>query len=56
MEFKHLQAFVAVVRFSSFTKAADHLYLTQPTISAQIHQLEEVCRLPFSSAPPNPYR
>ena len=41
MEFKHLQAFAAVVRFGSFTKAADYLYLSQPTVSAQIRQLEE---------------
>lgn len=41
MEFKHLQSFVAVVKYSSFTKAADVLFLTQPTISSQIRQLEE---------------
>ncbi|MDO4477581.1 MAG: selenium metabolism-associated LysR family transcriptional regulator [Lachnospiraceae bacterium] len=41
MEFKHLQAFATVVKYNSFTKAADKLYLTQPTISSQIRQLEE---------------
>lgn len=41
MEFKHLQAFVAVVKLGSFTKAAECLFLSQPTISARIHQLEE---------------
>ena len=41
MEFKHLQTFAAVVKYNSFTKAADVLFLTQPTISSQIRQLEE---------------
>lgn len=47
MEFKHLQAFAAVIKYNSFTKAADHLYLTQPTISAQIRQLEEELQTPL---------
>lgn len=41
MEFKQLQSFVSVVQHKSFTKAADYLYLSQPTISAHIRQLEE---------------
>lgn len=41
MEFKQLEAFVAVVEYSSFSKAAKHLYLTQPTISAHIRALEQ---------------
>lgn len=41
MEFKQLEAFVAVVDYNSFTEAARHLYLTQPTISAHIHSLEK---------------
>lgn len=41
MEFKHLQSFVEVVNQKSFTKAAEHLFLSQPTISAHIQQLEE---------------
>lgn len=41
MEFKQLEAFVAVVDYNSFTEAAHHLYLTQPTISAHIHSLEK---------------
>ena len=41
MEFKHLAAFAAVVRYQSFTKAARTLFLTQPSVSAQISQLEE---------------
>ena len=41
MEFKQLESFVAVVRFHSFTKAADHLFTSQPTISSHIRMLEE---------------
>lgn len=41
MEFKQLQSFVEVVNYQSFTKAADKLYISQPTVSAHITQLEE---------------
>lgn len=41
MEFKQLQSFAAVVKYESFTKAAEKLYLSQPTISAHIQALEE---------------
>lgn len=41
MEFKQLRSFTAVVRYGSFTKAAEHLFLSQPTISSHIRQLEE---------------
>ena len=41
MEFKQLQSFVAVVQEKSFTKAASKLFLSQPTISTHIYQLEE---------------
>lgn len=41
MEFKQLEAFVAVVDYGSFSEAARKLYLTQPTISAHIRSLEE---------------
>lgn len=40
MDFKQLEAFVAVVDYNSFSEAARRLYLTQPTISAHIHTLE----------------
>lgn len=40
MEFKQLEAFVAVVEYNSFSEAARRLYLTQPTISAHIRSLE----------------
>lgn len=41
MEFKQLEAFVAVVEYNSFSEAARHLFLTQPTISAHIRSLEQ---------------
>ncbi|MDY4919895.1 MAG: LysR family transcriptional regulator [Phascolarctobacterium sp.] len=41
MEFKQLQSFVTVVQQKSFTKAATQLFLSQPTISLHITQLEE---------------
>ena len=41
MDFKHLQTFEAVVRQLSFSRAADELFISQPTISQHIRQLEE---------------
>ena len=41
MDMKQLQSFTAVVRYRSFTKAAERLYLSQPTISTHIRNLEE---------------
>lgn len=41
MEFKQLQSFVTVIKYQSFTKAAENLFVSQPTISAHISQLEE---------------
>ena len=40
MEFKQLQSFVEVVRNLSFTKASQELYISQPTVSMHIRQLE----------------
>ncbi len=41
MEFKQLRTFVEVVRTGSFTDAAQNLFLSQPTVSQHIRQLEE---------------
>lgn len=41
MDFKQIEAFVYVVRHKSFSKAADAIYLTQPTISSHINSLEK---------------
>jgi len=40
MDLKQLEAFVYVVQNQSFSKTAEQLYLTQPTISAHIASLE----------------
>ena len=40
MDFKQIEAFVNVIKYRSFSKAADVLFLTQPTISAHINSLE----------------
>lgn len=40
MDIKHLQYFIEVSRMKSFSKAAEHLYVTQPTISKMIRNLE----------------
>ncbi|SDB10027.1 selenium metabolism-associated LysR family transcriptional regulator [Eubacterium oxidoreducens] len=41
MEFRHLEVFVAVAELKSFSKAAEYLYLTQPTVSSHINSLEK---------------
>ena len=41
MELKHLQYFTEVVKQGSFSKAAEHLYISQPNISNVIKDLEE---------------
>ena len=41
MELKQLRSFATVVESRSFTKAAEKLYTSQPTISTHIRQLEE---------------
>ena len=38
---RQVRAFVVVARFSSFTRAADLLHLTQPALTVQIRQLEQ---------------
>lgn len=40
MEFRQLEAFIAVVREGSFTQAANRLNLSQPSLSTRIQQLE----------------
>ena len=40
MDFKQIEAFVNVVRYRSFSKAADATFFTQPTISSHIQNLE----------------
>ncbi len=41
MELRHLRYFVALADCLSFTRAAEHVHVTQSTLSHQIRQLEE---------------
>src|SRR3712207_118608 len=40
MDIKQLEVFVAVSKYKSFSKAARELFLTQPTVSSHIQNLE----------------
>ncbi|ERI09044.1 cidABC operon transcriptional activator CidR [Aneurinibacillus aneurinilyticus] len=41
MDVRHLQYFLKVAHYKNFTKAAQDLYITQPTISKMIKNIEE---------------
>lgn len=41
MEFKQIEAFVNVVKYKSFSRAADASFITQPTVSTHISSLEK---------------
>lgn len=41
MDFRQIEAFVNVVKYKSFSKAADASFLTQPTISTHVSTLEK---------------
>ena len=41
MEIRVLRYFITVAREENITKAAEKLHITQPTLSRQLHQLEE---------------
>lgn len=41
MDFKQLESFIEVIKLGSFSKAAEKLYLTQPTITNHIQNLEK---------------
>ncbi|MCW5581502.1 MAG: LysR family transcriptional regulator, partial [Luteimonas sp.] len=42
-----LSVFDAVARLGSFTKAAEELYMAQPTVSVQMKKLAETVGLPL---------
>lgn len=45
--FRQMQIFEAIVRLGSFTRAAESLFLTQPTVSTQLKKLTDVLELPL---------
>ncbi|MDH5233044.1 MAG: LysR substrate-binding domain-containing protein [Gammaproteobacteria bacterium] len=45
--FRQMQIFEAVVRLGSFTKAAEELFLTQPTVSTQFKKLSDAMEIPL---------
>lgn len=45
MDFKQIEAFVNVVKYKGFSKAAEATFITQPTISAHINALEKELQL-----------
>lgn len=47
MTTEQMRTFLAVADCLNFTKAAERLYLSQPTISRQIQSLEEECKTPL---------
>ena len=47
ISFRQLQVFEAIARHENFTRAAEELFLTQPTVSMQIKKLEESVGAPL---------
>jgi len=45
--FRQMQIFEAVIRLGSFTKAAEELFLTQPTVSTQFKKLSDAIDIPL---------
>lgn len=45
MDFKQIEAFVNVIKYKSFSRAAEASFLTQPTISVHINALEKELNL-----------
>lgn len=47
MDFKQLRSFIAVIKYGSFTTAANKLRISQPTVSTHIRTLEEELGTPL---------
>jgi len=44
-DLRHIRAFLALARAGSFTRAANELHMSQPTLTVQIQQLESALRV-----------
>ena len=47
MELTHLEAFLAAAEHGSFRRAAEAMFLSQPSVSARVHALEEELTVPL---------
>lgn len=56
LETKDLQAFVAIAQTSSFTLAAEKLFLTQSALSKRLHRLEERLGQPLIDRKQRPWK
>ena len=56
MNTRHAQLVLAVVREGSFTAAAKSLFVTQPTLSQQIRQIEQQLGQPIFERSTRPFR
>lgn len=45
MELRQLEYFSEISKLGSFTRAAEHLYVTHPSITNAIHRLEQELNL-----------